>query len=70
MAQVLEAFEDQIQPHLSANAAGDIQSFKALVRQRIQALANDACDVVGLGDNHPNGVAQDLRDRISPTGRP
>ncbi len=69
MAQVLEAFETRIQPHMPKAAAGDIQDFKGLVRVRFNALADDAIDILGT-DMAQNGVAQELRDQLSPTGRP
>ncbi len=67
LAQILEAFEQQIEPHLPPEAAGDIQSYKGLVRMRLDALARDAADVVGV---EVNGAAQEIRDRLHPTGRP
>lgn len=70
MAQILEAFEEMIQPHLPADAAGDIQGFKGLVRQRLKALADDASDLLSLDGGAINGVAQEQRDKLSPTGRP
>lgn len=69
MAQVLEAFELRIQPHMPKDAAGDIQDFKGVVRDRFNALADDATDILG-SDMAQNGVAQDIRDQLSPTGRP
>lgn len=69
MAQILEGFEELIEPHLSEQAAGDVQAFKGLVRMRLDALAHDAADVLTL-DGHINGAAQEIRDRLSPTGRP
>lgn len=68
MAQILEGFEEMIEPHLPAEAAGQIQAFKGLVRMRLDALAHDAGDLLSLGE--VNGVAQEMRDRLSPTGRP
>ena len=38
MAQTLEAFEEQIEAHVPAELAGDVQSFKGLVRARFNAL--------------------------------
>lgn len=68
MAQILEGFEETIEPHLPTTAAAQVQSFKALVRMRMDALAHDAADILALGE--VNGVAQEMRDRLSPTGRP
>jgi hypothetical protein len=71
MAQTLEAFEADIEPHLPVEAAGKIQSFKGLVRARMNALATDAVDIISLGETAElNGVAQELRDQVSPVGRP
>jgi hypothetical protein len=70
MAQILEGFEDMIEPHLTSAAAGDIQAFKGLVRMRMDALAHDAADLLSLEGGAINGVAQEMRDRLSPTGRP
>lgn len=69
MAQILEAFEETIQPHLDGDAAGAVQDFKGLVRARVTALANDANEIYTMG-GELNGAAQDLRDQLSPTGRP
>lgn len=67
MAQVLCEFEERIEPHLPAGAKSDARDFKAFVRTRITSLADDACDVIG---GEVNGVAQEIRDRLSPVGRP
>lgn len=69
MAQVLEAFEEQIEPHMPNGTQGAIQDFKGLVRARMNALAVDAVDILSP-DMVQNGVAQDLRDQLSPVGRP
>lgn len=71
MAQVLEEFEKVIEPHLTPEAEGDVQSFKGLVRMRMNALATDAIDLMALGEaGEQNGVAMEIRDRLHPTGRP
>ena len=70
MAQVLEAFERDIEPNLPSGMEGETQSFKGLVRARINALASDSVDIMALDGSVPNGAAQDLRDRLHPTGRP
>lgn len=70
MAQILEGFEEDIEPHLPSEAAGVTQAFKGLVRHRLDALANDATDVFSLGDGEVNGVAQEVRDRLHTVGRP
>lgn len=70
MAQILDSFEKTIQPHLPAEASSDVQAYKALVRARLKALADDAADLLGLDGGEINGIAQEFRDRLSPTGRP
>lgn len=69
MAQVLEVFEQDIEPLLPKEAAGVVQDFKGLVRARMNALATDATEIFSL-DEVRNGVAEDIRDALSPTGRP
>lgn len=70
MAQILSEYEEKVVPHLPDSAHGDSQEFKAFVRSRLKSLADDAADLVELGDGVVNGVAQEIRDRLSPTGRP
>lgn len=70
MAQILDEFENLIEPYLPTNAAGDAQAFKGIVRQRLTALANDAADAAQLAGGEINGAAQEVRDRLSPVGRP
>lgn len=69
MAQVLETFEKLIEPLLPKDKQTEkvVKDFKALIRARINALAVDACDVMG---NDLNGAGQELRDRLDPEGRP
>lgn len=70
MAQVLERFEEVLEPALKgAGLNGEIQDFKGLVRARMNALATDAVDVMEPGEQVQNGVALELRDRLSPTGQ-
>lgn len=70
MAQVLEAFELDIEPHVTNKGA--VQSFKGLVRARFNALAVDCTDLMALNARaeQMNGAAQDVRDSLHPTGRP
>lgn len=70
MAQILERFEETIEPHLPPEAAGDVQDFKGVVRVRLNALAHDASDLLEGAHVAVNGVAQEIRDRLSPLGRP
>lgn len=69
MAQVLEAFEQQIEPHLPDDLRPELRNFKGLVRARINALATDAVDLMSLDGQEQNGVALELRDQLHPTGR-
>lgn len=66
MAQTLEAFERDIEAHIPdpTVAAG----FKALVRRRFNELAREAVELLTT-DTVPNGVAIEMKDRLSPTGR-
>lgn len=66
-AQTLARFEEIIETHLPREAAGAIQDFKGLVRERFDALAVDAVELIGLleSDVELNGAAQDLRDRVA-----
>jgi hypothetical protein len=70
MAQVLARFEETIEPVLPKEANGAAQDFKGLVRQRFKAFADDTTDLFALGDGAVNDVAQEIRDKLSPTGRP
>lgn len=71
MAQTLEAFEQNIEGLLPPEAAGAVQDFKGLCRARFNALAKDSVEIMSLSDvGAVNGVAIDLRDQLSPVGRP
>jgi hypothetical protein len=71
MAQTLEHFEQHIEPLIPAASAGAVQDFKGLVRARFNALKTDAVDIMSLSDaGAVNGAAMELRDQLSPTGRP
>lgn len=65
-----EAFQRYVEPHLPAGAVKAIRDFKGLLRARFNALSTDAIDLMSLGDVEFNGFAVDIRDRLSPTGRP
>lgn len=69
LAQVLEAFEDQVVPLLASDDAQAVENFKGLVRRKMNALAVDATDVMNL-DGEINGYAIETRDRLFPDGRP
>jgi len=69
LAQVLEAFEELIEPQTTD--AESVATFKGLVRQKMNALSVDATDVMNLTDGEViNGYAIDTTDRLFPNGRP
>lgn len=70
LAQLLEGFEEMIEPHLSPQAAGDVASFKGLARERMKNLERDAVEIFSLTGVEVNGVAQTIRHELSPSGRP
>lgn len=65
MAQVLEEFENEIEPRIPTEVA---EPFKALVRRKITALAADCLEVMDMETTSTvmNGAARDIKDRISP----
>lgn len=69
LAQLMEGFEELVEPQTSNEAA--VSEFKGLVRQKMNALAVDATDLINLDDNQEiNGYAIDTTDRLYPHGRP
>ena len=63
MAQVLEQFERDVEPHLPDGVA---DQFKGTVRQKLHALALDACEIMSLQPGEEmNQAAVDLRDQLS-----
>jgi len=75
MAQTLESFEQNIEEQLPAEVrrelAGSIQDFKALVRERFNALAGDCVELMNLADEGrvENLLAREQRDALHLTGR-
>lgn len=68
MAQLLEDFEEHVEPHLSAEIA---TNFKGMVRRKLHALALDACEIISLAPGEEiNGAVIELRDRMHAEGRP
>lgn len=67
MAQLLEDFEENLEPRLPADVA---QSFKVLVRRKFEALATDVCELIELKDEAMNGYARDMKDRLHPDAAP
>lgn len=67
----MTAFEKQVEARLPSDdqTKREIESFKALVRMRLNALAVDACDVMD-GEVEINGAGQDVRDKLHHGGRP
>lgn len=66
MAQVLESFEEKLEPALKDQGLdGEVQSFKGMVRARMNALATDAVEVFSLDpDASQNGLALEVRDHL------
>jgi hypothetical protein len=61
MAQVLESFEEELEPHLE-DYPGAVQDFKGLVRARMNALAKDAVEIMSLREGDAqNGLGLELR---------
>lgn len=68
MAQLLDEFESQVQPHLPIEVA---ERFKGTVRRKLHALAIDACEIINLQPGEElNGAVIELRDRMHAEGRP
>lgn len=68
MAQILEAFEEIVEPHIPRGAS---QDFKGTVRRKLHAFAIDVNQVISLEPGEElNGVAVDLRDRVWPDAAP
>lgn len=65
MAQLLEEFENEIEPLVPADAAA---KFKAMARRKMNALAVDCVELMNLEGTQQaiNGHAQDIRDRLHP----
>lgn len=71
LAQTLDEFESVILPLLPESATPQVTQFKATVRQKFNALAVDAAELVDLGEDMViNGAAVEQKDRIFPHGRP
>lgn len=69
LAQLLEAFEELIEPKV--DDAASVDKFKGLVRAKMNALSVDAIDVMNLRDDEAiNGYAIETTDRLFPHGRP
>jgi hypothetical protein len=67
MAQVLDFYEELFENYVPA---GESEEFKAMVRRKMNAVAVDACDIMGLDGEEVNGYAIDLQDRLHADGRP
>lgn len=70
LAQLLDDFETTLLPHLPETAEADVNTFKANVRRKMNALAVDAIEAKQLGETTQiNGLAVEHRDHVSPHGR-
>jgi hypothetical protein len=68
LAQLLEAFEDLVEPQTTNRESVD--TFKGLVRAKMNALAVDAIDLMNLQEGvEVNGLAIETTDRLYPHGR-
>lgn len=68
MAQLLEDFEENVEPRLPEDVA---QNFKRMVRRKLHALALDSCEIINLKPGEElNGEIVALRDRLHIEGRP
>lgn len=68
MAKILAQFEETLEPKLRRAGVpeDEIENFKGYVRQKMNALAVDICQVVDLKPGEEiNGAAVELRDRIT-----
>jgi hypothetical protein len=69
LAQLMEAFEELVEPQTTNRESVD--TFKGLVRAKMNALAVDAIDVMNLQVGEEiNGFALETTDRLYPHGRP
>ena len=63
MAQLLEQFEREVEPHIPPDVA---EQFKGTTRQKLHALALDAIGILYLQPGEElNQAAVDLRDQVS-----
>lgn len=67
MAQLLEDFEENVEPLLPAEVA---KLFKVMVRRKLTAFSSDVIALLELGDMAKNQAAQELLDRFYPDGAP
>lgn len=68
MAQLLDNFEEHVQPHLPPDVA---DRFKGKVRKKMHALALDSVEIINLKPGEEiNGYAVELRDRLHADSRP
>lgn len=59
LAQVLSAFEEEIEPHIPK---GEAERFKGFVRHKVRVLAVDCVEIMSLEKDELNGIAMALRD--------
>lgn len=63
LAQVLEEFENKIEPKVSQD---DAEAFKRFVRKKLAGLTTDSIEIMELNDTEINGHAVAMRDSLSP----
>lgn len=75
LATTLDDFEKGVERELKRVFNGNIppavrdaiEDYKASVRKKYQAFAEDFTDITAALDVHVNGAAVELRDRLTPT---
>jgi hypothetical protein len=67
MAKILAKFEETVEPVLRAEGKDqEIEDFKGYVRQKMNALAIDASEIIELKPGETlNWAAVELRDRVN-----
>lgn len=64
MAQSLDEFEREVEPHLPEEVA---TNFKAFVRRKLNSFATDLIEALQMGTGMvENAAARDIRDRLQP----
>jgi hypothetical protein len=68
MAKILAKFEESVEPVLRAQGKDqEIEDFKGYVRQKMNALAIDASEIIELKPGEVlNWAAVELRDQLTP----
>lgn len=65
LAQILSDFENSIVPIIPDGNEQAVEAFKSMVRNKLNAMANDVTEVIEL-DGEISEVGQALRDSLYP----